>query len=63
MAERALWATTSVEKEQGQWSVWIEVAFGDGMVRKRIETYRSEQLAMLAASVISRVANVEMFGT
>ena len=58
----ALWATTSVEPEAGQFTVWIEVVFPDGVVRKRISTYRTESLAEIAALLISRCANVDTYG-
>lgn len=47
---------TVVVAERGQWAVDIVVFFLDGVVRKRISTYRTRGRAEIAASLIKRAA-------
>ena len=47
---------TVIVGERGQWAVDIVVVFADGVVRKRITTYRTRGRAELAASLIKRAA-------
>lgn len=55
--ENAISADTSIELEDGQWSVFVNVFFEHEIVRKRIATYRTKALAEIAASAIARAAN------
>lgn len=54
--EEAFAVETFVVEERGQWAVDIVVVFSDGLVRKRIDTYRTRGRAELAASLIKRAA-------
>lgn len=54
--EEALFVDTFVEHERGQWVVYMEVGFWSGTVRHRIQTYRSERLALIAADYMRRAA-------
>lgn len=55
-ADDAHCVETVVVAERGQWAVDIVVVFDDGVVRKRITTYRTRGRAELAASLIKRAA-------
>jgi hypothetical protein len=61
-AERALGVETEVVAEHGQWAVDIIVFFADGVVRRRISTYRTEALAKISASYIKRAAERDIPG-
>jgi len=61
-AERALGVETEIVKEHGQWALDIVVFFADGVVRRRISTYRTEALAKISASYIKRAAERELPG-
>jgi len=56
-AEPADLATASVEREDGQWVVYLTVLFPDGVVRRRISQHRTEHLAQIAATWIERASN------
>ncbi|MEO2107545.1 MAG: AP2 domain-containing protein [Actinomycetota bacterium] len=56
-AEPADLATASVEREDGQWVVYLTVLFPDGVVRRRIGQHRTEHLARIAATWIERASN------
>ncbi|MGV0849629.1 hypothetical protein [Mycolicibacterium phlei] len=60
--EEALSVDTVVVEERGQWAVDIVMVFGDGIVRKRIETYRTKNLAEIAAKLIKRAAERDIKG-
>jgi hypothetical protein len=55
-ADDARGVETVIVGERGQWAVDIVVVFADGVVRKRITTYRTRGRAELAASLIKRAA-------
>jgi hypothetical protein len=55
--EQALDMKTFVEYERGQWVVYMDVMFWNETRRFRIEAYRSERLAQLAAAIIHRYAD------
>ncbi|NOK80946.1 MAG: hypothetical protein GFH27_549287n27 [Chloroflexi bacterium AL-W] len=57
--DQALDVTTSVEYERGQWVVYLEVMFWDAIRRFRIEAYRTERLAHIAAEYMRRYADVD----
>jgi hypothetical protein len=61
-APRALGVETVITPERGQWAVDIVVLFPDGMVRRRIATYRTEALARISASCIKRGAERDIDG-
>jgi hypothetical protein len=61
-AERALGVETEIVAERGQWAVDIVVFFEDGVVRRRIATYRTEALAKISASSIKRAAERDIPG-
>lgn len=50
-------AEAVVERVAGRWVVDLVVVFDDGVVRRRIDSYRSERLARVAATWIERAAN------
>ncbi len=60
--ERALGVEVEVVPERGQWAVDIIVFFSDGVVRRRIETYRTEALARISANYIKRGAERDIGG-
>ena len=60
--ERALGVETEIVAERGLWAVDIIVFFADGVVRRRITTYRTEALARISASYIKRAAEREIPG-
>ena len=61
-AERALGVETEIVAERGQWAVDVIVFFADGVVRRRIATYRTEALAKISASSIKRAAERDIPG-
>jgi hypothetical protein len=60
--ERALGVETVIVPDRGLWAVDIVVVFNDGVVRRRIQTYRSEKLAQISAGYIKRGAEREIGG-
>lgn len=58
--DEALAVQTFVEHERGQWVVYIEVTFWDEVRRHRIQAYRSERLANIAAEWIGRGAQRDL---
>lgn len=54
--------STEVIEENGQWAVDIVVIFDDGVVRRRIETYRTKRQAEIAADLIKRTAERDIKG-
>jgi hypothetical protein len=58
----AISVETEVIPERGQWAVDIVVLFTDGVVRRRVETYRTEALAAISAKYIKRAAEREIPG-
>jgi hypothetical protein len=60
--ERALGVETVVVPDRGQWAVDIVVVFSDGIVRRRIQTYRTENLAIISAGYIRRGAERDIGG-
>ena len=61
-AEDAQTVDTVVVEERGQFAVDIVVVFDDGVVRKRIGTYRTRRRAELAANLIRRAAERDIRG-
>ncbi|HEY5019241.1 MAG TPA: hypothetical protein VII59_20925 [Streptosporangiaceae bacterium] len=61
-AERALGVETEIVPERGQWAVDVIVFFSDGVVRRRIATYRTEALAKISASSIKRAGERDIPG-
>lgn len=61
-ADAAHTVETAVVEDRGQFAVDIIVVFSDGVVRKRIDTYRTRRHAELAANVIKRAAERELPG-
>ena len=55
--QEAASAETFVEERSGRWYVGIAVLFDDGVVRKEINSYRSQREAEIAARYIRRSAN------
>lgn len=53
---------TYVVPDRGQWAVEIVVVFEDEVVRRRIQTYRTERLARISADLIKRTASRELPG-
>lgn len=53
---------TEIVLERGQWAVDIIVLCDDGIVRKRIQTYRTEKMARIAADLIKRAAERDIAG-
>ncbi len=58
--EKALLVETFVEKEDGQWVVYIEVMFKDTVVRRKLNRYFTKEKAEIAASYIKRCANRDL---
>ena len=56
----AMLAQSEVLKENGEWVVYLEVWFTDGIQRKRIGAYRTEQKARTAARWITWAARREI---
>jgi hypothetical protein len=61
-AERALGVETEIVRERGQWAVDIIVFFANGLIRRRIATYRTEALAKISANCIRRAAERDIPG-
>ena len=61
-ADDALDVQTVVVGERGQWAVDIVVVFADGVVRKRINTFRDKARAELVADLIKRAAERDVRG-
>lgn len=59
-AEDPMLAQTEVVLENGAWVVYLEVWFVDGIERKRIQAYRSEHKARVAARWIAWSARREI---
>lgn len=59
---QAIGVETEVIPERGQWAVDIIVIFDDGVVRRRVDTYRTENLARISASQIKRAAERDIPG-
>lgn len=53
---------TVVVPDHGLWHVDIVVVYPDGVVRRRVGTYRTEKLATVAARVIKRGAERDIPG-
>ncbi|HTY71652.1 MAG TPA: hypothetical protein VMI11_04410 [Actinomycetes bacterium] len=58
----AIGVEVEVVPERGQWAVDIIVIFDDGVVRRRIQTYRTERLARISAGYIKRGAERDISG-
>lgn len=58
----AISVETEVIPERGRWAVDIVVLFTDGVVRRRVDTYKSEALATISAKYIKRAAEREIPG-
>lgn len=55
-AEEPLSVRTLIGYEQGQWVVYVEMAYPDEVRRHRIRAYRTERQARLAADLYLRTA-------
>jgi hypothetical protein len=53
---------TVVVADHGLWHVDIVVVYPDGVVRRRVNSYRSERLAEVAARLIKRGAERDIPG-
>jgi hypothetical protein len=62
MPDRAYEVETYVEHRNGTWEVDIVVIFDDEIVRKTINTFRTERRAEIAASWIKRAAQRDISG-
>jgi hypothetical protein len=62
MPDRAYAVETYIEQERGQWVVDIVVIFEDEAVRRRINTFRTEARARIAAEWIKRAAQRDIAG-
>ena len=60
--QRAVGVETVIVPERGQWAVDIVVVFPDGIVRRRIATYRTEALARISASCMKWGAERDIDG-
>lgn len=60
--QRAIAVETVVVPVNGQWAVDIVVIFPDSVVRRRVNTYRSEAVARLSAKYIRRGADRDIGG-
>lgn len=60
--DRADSVATEVFLERGRWVVEIVVLFGDGIVRKRIDTFPTKRRAELSADLIKRAAERDILG-
>jgi hypothetical protein len=54
--EEPLSVATLIGYERGQWVVYLEAAYPDGIRRHRIQAFKSEQKARIAADAILRTA-------
>lgn len=52
----AISVETEIVPERGLWAVDIIVIFTDGVVRRRVDTYKTEALAKISATYIKRAA-------
>ncbi len=57
--DEAYYAETFVEKEKGQWVVYMEVIFADEIRRHRIASFISESRARVAAFYMKETANID----
>jgi hypothetical protein len=62
MPEQAYAVETYVEEERGQWVVDIVVIFEDEAIRRRVNTFRTERRARIAAEWIKRAAQRDIKG-
>lgn len=53
---------TFVRQEAGEWIVDVAVAFSDGVVRRRVNKYRTQREAEIAARWIRRGASRDIEG-
>ena len=53
---------TVIIEDHGQWAVDIIVINDDGVIRKRIATYRTEKRARISADLIRRAADRDIAG-
>lgn len=60
--DEAIAVETYVTAERGQWVVELVVVMTDSVVRRRINSYRTEREATLAASWIKRGASRDIDG-
>lgn len=51
-----LGASSLIGYEQGQWVVYLEIAYATGVRRHRINAYRTQGQARVAADIILRTA-------
>jgi len=51
-----LGVTTLIGYERGEWVVYLEIAFPDGVRRHRIRAYRTRRMAEMAADMYRRGA-------
>ena len=56
----AMLVQSEVVREDGQWVLYLEVWFVDGIQRKRIDSYASEHKARTAARWITWAARRDM---
>lgn len=56
--DEAYYAETFVEREGGQWVVYMEVIFADEICRHRIGTFVSQARAKIAAHYMRESANI-----
>jgi hypothetical protein len=56
--DQAYYAETFVERERGQWVVYMEVIFADEIRRHRIGSYYSEALAKTTAHYMRESTNI-----
>lgn len=59
---RARSVETMVVYDRGLWAVDIVVVFDDGVVHRRIDTYRTETRARISAKLIRRAAERDIGG-
>lgn len=62
LGDRAYGVETYLEQVRGQWAVDIVVIFEDEVVRRRVNTYRTERMAQIAAEWIKRAAQRDIEG-
>jgi len=56
--DEAFYADTFVERDRGQWVVYMEVIFADEICHHRIGSYISEAKAKIAAHYMRESANI-----